>query len=54
MKPYGGPGFQQVIESQSFYWDAQWWANQGYIVVTTDGRGTTGRGRNGTAPSTKP
>ena len=23
MKPYGGPGFQQVIESQSFYWDAQ-------------------------------
>ena len=44
MKPYGGPGFQQVIESQSFYWDAQWWADQGYIVVTTDGRGTTGRG----------
>ena len=44
MKPYGGPGFQQVVESQSFYWDAQWWANQGYIVVTADGRGTTGRG----------
>ena len=44
MKPYGGPGFQQVVESQSFYWDAQWWADQGYIVVTTDGRGTTGRG----------
>ena len=44
MKPYGGPGFQQVIESQSFYWDAQWWADQGYIVVTADGRGTTGRG----------
>ena len=44
MKPYGGPGFQQVIENQSFYWDAQWWADQGYIVVTADGRGTTGRG----------
>lgn len=44
MKPYGGPGFQQVVESQSFYWDAQWWADQGYIVVTSDGRGTTGRG----------
>lgn len=44
MKPYGGPGFQQVVESQSFYWDAQWWADQGYIVVTADGRGTTGRG----------
>ena len=44
MKPYGGPGFQQVVETQSFYWDAQWWADQGYIVVTADGRGTTGRG----------
>ena len=44
MKPYGGPGFQQVVENQSFYWDAQWWADQGHIVVTADGRGTTGRG----------
>ena len=44
MKPYGGPGFQQVVENQSFYWGAQWWADQGYIVVTADGRGTTGRG----------
>ena len=44
MKPYGGPGFQQVVENQSSYWDAQWWADQGYIVVTADGRGTTGRG----------
>ena len=44
MKPYGGPGFQQVVENQSFYWDAQWWADQGYIVVTADGHGTTGRG----------
>ena len=44
MKPYGGPGFQQVVENQSFYWDAQWWADQGYIVVTADGCGTTGRG----------
>ena len=44
MKPYGGPGFQQVVETQSFYWDAQWWADQGYIVVTADGHGTTGRG----------
>ena len=44
MKPYGGPGFQQVVENQFFYWDAQWWADQGYIVVTADGRGTTGRG----------
>ncbi|MBT1172672.1 prolyl oligopeptidase family serine peptidase [Bifidobacterium sp. MA2] len=44
MKPYGGPGFQQVVASQSFYWEAQWWADQGFLVVTADGRGTTGRG----------
>lgn len=44
MKPYGGPGAQQVVASQSYYWDAQWWADQGFLVVTADGRGTTGRG----------
>ena len=44
VKPYGGPGFQQVVFRSSFYWDAQWWADQGYIVLTADGRGTTGRG----------
>ena len=44
MKPYGGPGFQQVVASQAYYWDAQWWADQGFLVVTSDGRGTTGRG----------
>ena len=44
MKPYGGPGFQQVIASQLFYWESQWWADQGFLVVTADNRGTTGRG----------
>ena len=44
VKPYGGPGFQQVVFNSSFYWDAQWWADQGFIVLTADGRGTTGRG----------
>lgn len=44
LKPYGGPGFQQVVFSQSYYWDSQWWADQGFLVVTVDGRGTTGRG----------
>nr|WP_241218908.1 prolyl oligopeptidase family serine peptidase [Bifidobacterium dolichotidis] len=44
MKPYGGPGFQEVALSQRYYWDSQWWADQGWIVVTSDGRGTTGRG----------
>ncbi|TPF93108.1 prolyl oligopeptidase family serine peptidase [Bifidobacterium sp. UTBIF-78] len=44
MKPYGGPGFQQVVDSQSYYYESQWWADQGFLVVTADGRGTTGRG----------
>ena len=44
LKPYGGPGFQQVSFSQAFYWESQWWADQGFLVVTSDGRGTTGRG----------
>ncbi|WEV75434.1 alpha/beta fold hydrolase [Bifidobacterium sp. ESL0800] len=44
MKPYGGPGVQQVTFSQANYWESQWWADQGFIVVTADNRGTTGRG----------
>ena len=42
--PYGGPGFQRVVLDQAYYWDSQWWADQGFLVVTADGRGTTGRG----------
>lgn len=44
MQPYGGPGFQRVTMSVNEYWDAQWWAEQGYMVVICDGHGTTGRG----------
>lgn len=44
MRPYGGPGFQQAVFSQAYHWDSQWWADQGFLVVTADGRGTTGRG----------
>ncbi|MFT8705172.1 prolyl oligopeptidase family serine peptidase [Bifidobacterium aquikefiricola] len=44
VKPYGGPGHQQVMLAQSYYWASQWWADQGFIVLTADGRGTTGRG----------
>ena len=39
LKPYGGPGAQQVLFSQSYYWESQWWADQGFLVVTVDGRG---------------
>ena len=44
LKPYGGPGFQQAVAAQSYHWESQWWADQGFLVVTADGRGTTGRG----------
>ena len=44
MHPYGGPGHQEVVMSRAAYLDAQWWADQGYLVVIADGRGTTGRG----------
>jgi dipeptidyl-peptidase 4 len=44
LKPYGGPGFQQATFGQAGYWESQWWADQGFLVVTADGRGTTGRG----------
>jgi dipeptidyl-peptidase-4 len=43
---YGGPGIQTVINSwDSFnYWWHQMLAQQGYIIVSVDGRGTGGRG----------
>ncbi|NEG70594.1 prolyl oligopeptidase family serine peptidase [Bifidobacterium choloepi] len=44
MTPYGGPGFQEVTFDRSAYLDAQWWADQGFLVVIADGHGTTGRG----------
>ena len=44
LKPYGGPGFQQAVAAQRNHWESQWWADQGFIVVTADNRGTTGRG----------
>ncbi|MDR3272672.1 MAG: S9 family peptidase [Flavobacteriaceae bacterium] len=45
---YGGPGVQTVNNSwDSFnYWWFQMLAQQGYIVVSIDGRGTGGRGEN--------
>jgi len=48
MYVYGGPGVQTVNNSwDSFnYWWFQMLAQQGYIVVSADGRGTGGRGEN--------
>ncbi|SCK52285.1 dipeptidyl-peptidase-4 [Streptomyces sp. WMMB 714] len=43
--PYSGPGLQLVVRGRT--WNAcvsQWFAEQGYAVLVTDGRGTPGRG----------
>jgi len=42
---YGGPGAQMVRALAGRFLLDQWMANQGYIVVSIDGRGTPGRGR---------
>lgn len=42
---YGGPHNQMVRASALSYLLPQWLANQGYIVVSIDGRGTLARGR---------
>lgn len=42
---YGGPHSQMVTTAGSRYWLDQWIANQGYLVVSFDGRGTPGRTR---------
>jgi dipeptidyl-peptidase-4 len=42
---YGGPHANQVSRSQAGFLRRQWIADQGFIVVSADGRGTPGRGR---------
>jgi dipeptidyl-peptidase-4 len=42
---YGGPTSQMVMASPWRYLLQQWLADHGYIVVSLDGRGTPGRGR---------
>lgn len=44
MRPYGGPMHREVMFSLALYADSQWWADQGFIVVSTDGHGTGARG----------
>jgi len=44
MSPYGGPGFGQVVAAGTSYGEDQWLADQGFVVVIADGRGTPGRG----------
>jgi dipeptidyl-peptidase-4 len=42
---YGGPGVNKVAASMGTRLLPQWLADQGFIVVSLDGRGTPGRGR---------
>ena len=42
--PYGGPHAQRVLKARSPFLVSQWFANQGFAVVITDGRGTPARG----------
>ncbi|MBW5482975.1 S9 family peptidase [Streptomyces bambusae] len=37
---YGGPGYQDVSAEPRRWQDRQWWADQGFAVVTIDNRGT--------------
>jgi dipeptidyl-peptidase-4 len=42
---YGGPGHQQVTAAMNTKLLPQWIADQGFVVVSVDNRGTPGRGR---------
>ncbi len=44
MSPYGGPHARLVVAAGLAYGTDQWLADQGYVVVVADGRGTPGRG----------
>ena len=42
--PYGGPHAQRVQQARSLFHASQWFADVGFAVLITDGRGTPGRG----------
>jgi dipeptidyl-peptidase-4 len=45
LNPYAGPGFQLVMtHGAPYYAVSRWFAEQGFVVISTDGRGTPGRG----------
>jgi dipeptidyl-peptidase-4 len=46
MRPYGGPHGAQVLNGALIYVEDQWFADQGFVVVVADNRGTPGRGPN--------
>ncbi|MFI9272879.1 prolyl oligopeptidase family serine peptidase [Kitasatospora sp. NPDC052896] len=45
LDPYGGPAAQKVVHDQNGHaFVSQWFAEQGFAVLVTDGAGTPGRG----------
>jgi dipeptidyl-peptidase 4 len=44
LDPYGGPLHQRLVRSRDRFLESQWFADQGFAVLITDGRGTPGRG----------
>jgi dipeptidyl-peptidase-4 len=44
LDPYGGPHAQRVVASHNAFLASQWFADQGFAVLVTDGRGTPSRG----------
>jgi dipeptidyl-peptidase 4 len=44
LDPYGGPHHRQVLAARDRFLVSQWFADQGFAVLVTDGRGTPGRG----------
>ena len=44
LDPYGGPHGQRVVNAARAHLTSQWFADQGFLVVVADGRGTAGRG----------
>ena len=44
LDPYGGPHALRVQQASNAFTTSQWFADQGYAVIVTDGRGTPGRG----------
>ncbi|MCH7790258.1 MAG: DPP IV N-terminal domain-containing protein, partial [Acidobacteria bacterium] len=43
LDPYGGPHAQRVTRHPAQYYTSQWFADQGFVVIVIDGRGTPGR-----------
>jgi dipeptidyl-peptidase 4 len=42
LDPYGGPHHAEVHVAARGWLESQWWADQGFVVVVADGRGTPG------------